>query len=169
MCFMEVKQINQLMLAMGRYGIKTLCLKKEGCELSLEREGPASERAFETLLEDAEENPLRSDFAKRRSHNVALSSSEDAGVAEALTKEDETGIFIESPMVGTAYLSPSPGEDVYVHVGDRVSEDTVVCLVEAMKVMNEVRAGAKGVIAEVLTENAHPVEFGSKLFRIVSK
>ena len=165
---MEVKQINQLMLAMGRYGIKALCLKKEGFELSLEREGHPTERSFEALPEDAEENPLRGDFAKRRSQNVALSSSEET-VTEALTKEDETGIFIESPMVGTVYLWPSPGDPTYVKVGDRVSEDTVVCLVEAMKVMNEVRAGTKGVVAEVLTENAHPVEFGSKLFRIVAK
>jgi acetyl-CoA carboxylase biotin carboxyl carrier protein len=169
---MEVKQINQLMLAMGRYGIKALCIKKEGFELSLEREGLPVEKTFEAFPEDAEENPLRGDFAKRRSHNVALSSSEekieDTGT-DALTKEDETGIFIESPMVGTVYLCPSPGDPTYVKVGDRVSEDTVVCLVEAMKVMNEVRAGAKGVVAEVLTENAHPVEFATKLFRIVAK
>jgi acetyl-CoA carboxylase biotin carboxyl carrier protein len=169
---MEVKQINQLMLAMGRYGIKSLCLKKDDFELSLEREGLPSERSFEALPEEAEDNPLRSDFAKRRSEQVSLSQSErqpEAGGAEALTKEDESGVFIESPMVGTVYLSPSPESPAYVQVGDRVSEDTVVCLVEAMKVMNEVRAGTKGVVAEVVSENAHPVEFGTKLFRIVVK
>jgi acetyl-CoA carboxylase biotin carboxyl carrier protein len=165
---MEVKQINQLMLAMGRYGIKALSIKKEGFELSLEREGALSERSFEALPEETEENPLRGDFAKRRAHNVAL-SSEGEGATDAITKEDETGIFIESPMVGTVYLAPSPGEPTYVKAGDEVSEETVVCLVEAMKVMNEVRAGVKGIIAEVLMETAHPVEYGSKLFRVVPK
>jgi acetyl-CoA carboxylase biotin carboxyl carrier protein len=170
---MEVKQINQLMLAMGRYGIKALCIKKEGFELSLEREGILAEKAFETLPEETEENPLHGDFARRRSQHVSLGASEDkigeSGAAEALTKEDESGLFIESPMVGTVYLSPTPQEAPYVCVGDKVSEDTVVCIVEAMKVMNEVRAGVAGVIVQVFAENAHPVEYGSKLFKIVSK
>lgn len=169
---MEVKQINQLMLAMGRYGIKSLCLKKEGVELSLEREGHFTEKPLEAFPEESEENPLRGDFARRRSHNVALSSPEakvEESGTEALTKEDETGIFIESPMVGTVYLSPSPEDPPYVKIGDQVTEETIVCLVEAMKVMSEVRAGTKGEVASVLIENAHPVEFGSKLFRIISK
>jgi acetyl-CoA carboxylase biotin carboxyl carrier protein len=69
-------------------------------------------------------------------------------------------------MVGTFYSSPSPDQPVFVKVGDRVSENTVVCIIEAMKVMNEVKAGVSGVVAEVLVSNAEAVEFGSKLFRI---
>ncbi|MGE3715728.1 MAG: acetyl-CoA carboxylase biotin carboxyl carrier protein subunit, partial [Simkaniaceae bacterium] len=72
-----------------------------------------------------------------------------------------------SPMVGTFYASPSPDDEALVKVGDTVTEDTVVCIIEAMKVMNEVKAGKKGTVAEVFIESAHPVEFGTKLFRIV--
>ena len=70
-------------------------------------------------------------------------------------------------MVGTFYTSPSPDDPVFVKVGDRVDENTVVCIIEAMKVMNEVKAGASGVIAEICIDNAHPVEFGTKMMRIV--
>lgn len=76
------------------------------------------------------------------------------------------GTFITSPMVGTFYTSPSPEDPVFVKVGDRVAADTVVCIVEAMKVMNEVKAGVSGVVKEILIDNAHPVEYGTKLFRI---
>jgi acetyl-CoA carboxylase biotin carboxyl carrier protein len=69
-------------------------------------------------------------------------------------------------MVGTFYSSASPGQPPFVKVGDRVEENTVICIIEAMKVLNEVKAGKKGTVAEVLIENTQPVEFGSKMFRI---
>lgn len=168
---MEVKQINQLMLAMGRYGIKTLSLKKEGFELSLERTRSPLEKAFESSLEEFSENPLCSDFARKKAsvvQNEHLLDQEEKR-AESAAKEDSSDTHIESPMVGTVYLSPSPGEASYVKVGDSVREDTIVCLVEAMKVMNEVRSGISGVVAEVLVDNGQPVEFSSKLFRIIPK
>lgn len=73
---------------------------------------------------------------------------------------------IDSPIVGTFYRSPSPDADPFVKIGDRVSADTVVCIIEAMKVMNEIKAEKSGVIKEVLLENASPVEYGQSLFVI---
>ena len=80
--------------------------------------------------------------------------------------EEPVGEFITSPMVGTFYNSPSPEEPPFVKTGDRVDANTVVCIIEAMKVMNEVKAGKAGVVKEVLVDNANPVEFGTKLIRI---
>lgn len=77
-----------------------------------------------------------------------------------------TGEVIPSPMVGTLFLSPSPESKPFVSPGDMVDEDTVVCIIEAMKVMNEIQAGKKGKIAEILVANAQPVEFGQPLFKI---
>jgi acetyl-CoA carboxylase biotin carboxyl carrier protein len=71
---------------------------------------------------------------------------------------------IKSPMVGTFYRTPSPDSDPFIRVGDRVEEGTVVCILEAMKVMNEIQAETSGEIAEVLVENGEPVEFGQPLF-----
>ena len=73
---------------------------------------------------------------------------------------------IKSPMIGTLYRAPSPDAANYVEVGAEVGPDSVVCLIEAMKVMNEIKAECRGIIAEVLVENAKPVEFGQSLFKI---
>ena len=73
---------------------------------------------------------------------------------------------IKSPMIGTLYRSPSPDSASYVEVGSEVGPDTVVCIIEAMKVMNEIKAETRGIITEVLAENAKPVEFGQPLFRV---
>ena len=73
---------------------------------------------------------------------------------------------ITSPMVGTFYGSPSPEAGPYVTVGQEVTEDTVVCIIEAMKVMNEIKAEVRGTIAEMVAENGKPVQFGQALFRV---
>jgi len=75
-------------------------------------------------------------------------------------------IEIKSPMIGTFYRSPSPDAAPYVEVGNEVTADSVVCIIEAMKVMNEIKAEVKGVITQVLVENAKPVEFGQPLFKV---
>ncbi len=73
---------------------------------------------------------------------------------------------IKSPMIGTFYRAPSPEAAHYVEVGTEVNPETVVCIIEAMKVMNEIKAEAKGVVTQVLVENGKPVEFGQPLFKI---
>jgi acetyl-CoA carboxylase biotin carboxyl carrier protein len=73
---------------------------------------------------------------------------------------------IKAPMIGTFYRAPSPEAGNYVEIGTEVNPDTVVCIIEAMKVMNEIKAEAKGVITQLLVENAKPVEFGQPMFKI---
>ncbi len=75
---------------------------------------------------------------------------------------------IVSPMVGTVYLAASPDSDPFASVGETVRPDDVVCIIEAMKVMNEIRAECAGTIVEVCTQNAQPVEYGQTLFRVKS-
>jgi acetyl-CoA carboxylase biotin carboxyl carrier protein len=86
-----------------------------------------------------------------------------AGQADA---EKSDLIDIPSPMVGTFYSSPSPDAAPYITVGADITDDTVVCILEAMKVMNEIKAECSGTIAEVCVKNAQPVEFGQVLFRV---
>jgi len=107
---------------------------------------------------------------------VALPAPAPAPVAAALTsaalptpppsKEPNNLLEITSPMVGTFYSAPSPESPPYVTIGQEVTEDTVVCLIEAMKVMNEIKAEVRGVIAEVIAENGKPVQFGQVLFTV---
>jgi len=75
-------------------------------------------------------------------------------------------VDVKSPMIGTFYRSPSPESASYVEVGTEVNPETVVCIIEAMKVMNEIKAEAKGIITQVMVENAKPVEFGQPLFKL---
>jgi acetyl-CoA carboxylase biotin carboxyl carrier protein len=75
-------------------------------------------------------------------------------------------VDIKSPMIGTFYRSPSPEAGSYIEVGSEVNPDTVVCIIEAMKVMNEIKSEVKGVVTQILVENAKPVEFGQPLFKV---
>jgi len=75
-------------------------------------------------------------------------------------------VFIKSPMVGTFYRTPSPESPPFVDVNSKVSENSVVCIIEAMKIMNEIQAEVKGTVVEVLLESGQPVEYGQKLFKV---
>jgi acetyl-CoA carboxylase biotin carboxyl carrier protein len=86
--------------------------------------------------------------------------------AAAPTAPASAELEIKSPMIGTFYRSPSPEAAPYVEVGAEVNPETVVCIIEAMKVMNEIKAEAKGIVTEVLMDNAKPVEFGQPLFKL---
>jgi acetyl-CoA carboxylase biotin carboxyl carrier protein len=80
---------------------------------------------------------------------------------------EEAGItYVKSPMVGTFYRSPSPESKPFTDVGTKVSENTVVCIIEAMKIMNEIQAETKGSIVEILVESGQPVEYGQRLFKV---
>ncbi len=78
----------------------------------------------------------------------------------------DNGVTIDSPMVGTFYTASSPDAKAFANVGDRVDEDTVVCIIEAMKVFNEIKAEVSGIIEKVLVENGQAVEFGQPLFTV---
>lgn len=91
---------------------------------------------------------------------------EPAAPTKGSALDDSSTTVIRSPMVGTFYRASSPSMEAFIQVGDRVSEHTVVCIVEAMKLMNEIEADVKGEIIEVLTENGHLVEYGQPLFRV---
>ncbi len=167
---MELKQIKELMAAMERAGLKKLSIKeKSGFELQLERHdepGMAHSSALpppSPFYSAAHFHPRESEHHHPRPS--ALPAKE--GHAEAPAPKKEDGKHVLSPMVGTFYNAPSPDDPPFAKIGDRVEENTVLCIIEAMKVMNEVKAGVSGTLAEVLVENAHPVEFATKLFRIV--
>ncbi len=88
-------------------------------------------------------------------------------VDESAETDDTLGLAtIDAPMVGTFYSAASPGEDPFVRPGDRIEENQIVCIVEAMKLMNEIGAKTTGIIEKVLVENGQPVEFGQPLFAL---
>lgn len=152
---MDLKEIKELMTAMRKAGIQKLVIKKkEGDELQLETQASSNMSSY--VNHDKEQAFFNS--------SPSLQSSENSS---SLAKEEKLGQYITAPLVGTFYSAASPEDDLFVKVGQMVQEDTVLCIIEAMKVMNEVKAKVSGKIVEVLVENGHPVEFGTKMFRIV--
>jgi len=98
---------------------------------------------------------------------MAIPQTASSQSSSAMPPPSATGeIEIKSPMIGTFYRAPSPEAGSYIEIGGEVNADTVVCIIEAMKVMNEIKAEVKGVITQILVENAKPVEFGQPLFKV---
>jgi acetyl-CoA carboxylase biotin carboxyl carrier protein len=96
-----------------------------------------------------------------------LAAAAPAAAPKAEAKADAPGTYVSSPFVGTFYQAPSPDSPPFTAVGQKVKKGQVLCIVEAMKLMNEIECEVDGTVAEILVQNASPVEFGEKLFRIV--
>ena len=99
-------------------------------------------------------------------HAAAPAPAATPAAAPAEAAPESRGTEIPCPMVGTFYRSPSPDAAPFVEVGDRIGKETVVCIIEAMKVMNEIKAEVEGEILEILVQNGEPVEFGQPLFLV---
>ncbi|MBS4168828.1 Biotin carboxyl carrier protein of acetyl-CoA carboxylase [Parachlamydia sp. AcF125] len=161
------------MAAMGRSDMKELFIKEGDFELRLERGAaiPFLETEFTSppphFAAQYEEAYHRSSRSPSKAGDIP--SSLHTPIPEEVKSESLPGTYVKSPMVGTFYSSPAPDEPTFVKKGDVITKDTVVCIIEAMKVMNEVKAGVEGIVVEVLVTNGQPVEFGTKLIEISSK
>ena len=139
---------------MKKHDLSVFEIEKEGFRLKLQRGASASQPTIAAPA--AAGGPAKG--------AAAAASEPPPPAAKAI--ESVPMKEIVSPMVGTFYLAASPDAPAFVEVGKPVTEDTVVCIIEAMKVMNEIKAETSGVIAEVLAENGKPVQFGQALFRV---
>ncbi len=140
-------------------------VEKDGMRVSIEGipAAPQYERRSTSLLP-----PELALAGQLQGHPVALPGGGAAPAPKApVAQAEEEGLsFVTSPIVGTFYQAPSPESDPYVKVGDFVSKGQVLCIVEAMKLMNEIEADASGTVVRRYPENAQPVEFGERLFAI---
>jgi acetyl-CoA carboxylase biotin carboxyl carrier protein len=153
----DLKTLKQLLKLMADNDLVELDLEGEGEKVRLKRRGGTPEVQYLTAGHAPSFAP-----AVAGGHN---SSSAPAAAGSAAPAAD-AGLAIKSPMVGTFYLASSPDAAPFVAVGDRVGAETVVCIIEAMKVFNEIKAEVAGVIEKVLIENGQPVEFGQPLFLV---
>ena len=142
---------------MNEHGLSHFRLEKEDFELELKK-GTDMEAAKELLA--AMPNVAAS--APMAAAPVAAAAAPAAAAAAPVA----SGEAITSPMVGTYYNKPAPDADLFVNVGDTISEGQTICIIEAMKVMNEIKAEKSGKITEILVEDGTPVQFGDDLFRI---
>ena len=132
------------------------------------KEGEESVKLVKAISVPVQEQIVTSNIAATAPQPIAMNkvTSVESDTKESTDPETISGKTIDSPMVGTFYAAPNPGAKDFVSVGDKISEGDVLCIIEAMKMMNEVKADSSGIIKQVLIENAEPVEFGQPLFVI---
>jgi len=148
---MDLDEIKQILQLMDENGLAEFELEREGFRIALRKAGPAL--------------PMVAAMPVPQALTPTAVPIPNAAPQGAETEAVKT-VTVDSPMVGTFYVAPSPEAPPFVSAGDPVSAETVVCILEAMKVMNEIKAEVEGTIVEVLVENAEPVEYGEPLFRV---
>jgi len=145
---MYIKEIKDMINLMNENGLTELEVEKEGVRICLKKgTGGVVERMVE--------------YSPPQSAQAAPQANTQTKTAETAVKN---GIEIKSPMVGTFYRAPSPEAPPYVNMGDMVEPGQVVCIIEAMKLMNEIKSEVKGKLIDIQADNAEPVEFGQALF-----
>jgi acetyl-CoA carboxylase biotin carboxyl carrier protein len=153
---LELKDIRAIIDLMKKNDLAVFKLEKEGFKLELEAHRPPP--PFVSVLPGHQAVTA----VPVAGYPTTSPSAPPAAAIEVTADHKE----IVSPMVGTFYRAPSPDSAPYIKEGQEIAEDTVVCIIEAMKVMNEIKAEVKGVITEVLIENGAAVQFGQPLFRV---
>ncbi|MFU8848695.1 MAG: acetyl-CoA carboxylase biotin carboxyl carrier protein [Opitutales bacterium] len=155
---MDIKLIKQVIDLMNRSELSEFEFEEEGFKLRLSRKnGEAAPQIIHTTAPAQQVAPAPQQAAPATSADSSTAPVEETGIA-----------IIKSPMVGTFYRAASPESPSFTDVGKKVGPDTIVCIIEAMKVMNEIHAELSGTITEVLVENGDSVEYGQPLFKIKS-
>ncbi|TWI57237.1 acetyl-CoA carboxylase biotin carboxyl carrier protein [Halalkalibacter nanhaiisediminis] len=162
---LNVQELKEIIRALDQSSIQTFQLKQGSFKITLEKAATHTD-----LNKGIEEHSFKVAETK-----PSISVEEKVQVSNDQPKENNTSVpsenevdihFVHSPMVGTFYTSPDPGADNFVKVGDQISEDTVVCIIEAMKLFNEIEAEASGEVVEILAENGQLVEYGQPLLKV---
>lgn len=156
----DLEELKRLMRAFRRYDLSELEIRQGDATIVLRRNHAGARSAHE-----------HREPAEAREHAFPLPT---AGKGEGrfvstmpeAVEEDADAVYITSPLVGTFYRAPAPGAKSFVEVGSAVTETTTVCIIEAMKLMNEIPAELRGTVTDVLVENGKAVEFGERLFRV---
>lgn len=183
---LDLNQLRELLAALDKTDISELILKSGDVELTVRKGIADGERVFpsldpnlqvaepfkgfadhrasvsETVVPDSPSSQMSAPEAGEADQKT-VSSTESAGSPDAL---DSKWVEVTAPMVGTFYRAPAPDEPPFVNVGDRVSVGQTVCIIEAMKLMNEIEAEVSGKVMEIVMENSEPVEYEQVLMRI---
>ena len=147
---MNVKEIKEMVNLMNDNGLVELEIEKEGMRIRLKKTSSGVEGYNGPIVVERQ----------------AIGETAARQIAEPVKEAPVKTVEVKSPMVGTFYRSPSPEAAAYVEVGQSIEPGQVICIIEAMKLMNEIKSEVRGKILEVLVDNAEPVEFGQPIFLI---
>jgi acetyl-CoA carboxylase biotin carboxyl carrier protein len=158
---LDFNEIRQLLVTIAQTDIAEVTLKSDEFELSV-RKAISFVNQSQATITTTNVSPIVSALPEVSTIKV----SETTTTSHAPSVIDQRLVEVPSPMVGTFYRAPAPGESPFVEVGDRVKAGQTVCIIEAMKLMNEIEAEVSGQVMEILVQNGEPVEYGQPLMRI---
>jgi acetyl-CoA carboxylase biotin carboxyl carrier protein len=150
---LDIKLIKQVVDLMKRSDISEFEFEEDGFKLRLSSKGADGPQIIQTV--PAGQTPAPFPVATPATGEAVSAPAEEKGIS-----------IIKSPMVGTFYSAASPESPAFVKIGSKVSNESVVCIIEAMKVMNEIQAEMSGTISELLVENGEAIEYGQPLFKV---
>lgn len=155
---MEIKEIKQVIELMNEHDLSLFHLERDGVKIKLKK-GADLDAVLASLSQNSP--------AQQGAQTTEAPSEPQALPAPVESVSEVPVHTISAPTVGTFYRQSEPESPPFVKVGDKVDEDTVVCIIEAMKVMNEIKAETKGTIQRILADDSKPVQFGDPLFEIL--
>lgn len=158
---MDLKEIQDLIRFVSKSGVTEVEVEREGFKIVIKAERPTTE--YHAVVPQQIMMPAPAAAAPAA---VQAAAPAPAASAPAAAPAAEGGVNIKSPMIGTFYRSSGPDKEPFVKVGDRVEKGQVVCIIEAMKLFNEIESEVSGVVTKVLVENASPVEYDQPLFLV---
>jgi acetyl-CoA carboxylase biotin carboxyl carrier protein len=163
---LDLKQIKLIVDLMKRSDLTEFEVEEEGFKIKIKRNSGDSPAVVATAPAYSV-HPFPAAPTPEPARPASPAGQTSSQSASAAAAGDEAGFaYVKSPMVGTFYRSPSPDSPPFVDVSSKVEEKSVVCIIEAMKIMNEIQAEVKGTIVEMLVENGQPVEYGQRLFKV---
>lgn len=151
---MNLKEIKEILQLMADHGLSEIEIEKDGLKVKLRKGSNGS--IIQEQIREVSAIPIP--------RAVETLSAADAG--RAAEAANPNVLIVKSPMVGTFYASPAPDQPAYASSGKKIKEGDVLCIVEAMKLMNEIKSEVTGTVLEVLVKNGQPVEFDQPLFKI---
>src|SRR5262245_25747328 len=158
---MNIKEIKELIETVSQHGITDLEVERAGVKVRIRKDGQP------VVVNSAQTNPtyaFPTAYPPATPSPAALVSGTEPGPAAA--NEEENLFVVRSPIVGTFYRAPNPDAEPFVKAGDTIESGRVLCIIEAMKLMNEIEAEVSGEVVKIYVENGEPVEFGQALFGI---
>lgn len=161
---LSFNELRELVAALNQSDIAELTLKNTEFELTLRK--PSALRSEVVVSSTAAQPALPLALSPPAPVNLPALTDASEYASPPLPSIDPSLVEITSPMVGTFYRSPTPDEASFVEVGDRIQAGQTVCIIEAMKLMNELEAEVSGEIVDILVENSEPIEFGQPLMRV---
>ena len=165
----DFQQLRELLSAIANTDITELTLKSDDFELQVKKGTAIGTQQIVPLSQPMVTTPTPNMAIANNPLPTTISPSEPSVASAASSPsnaEQQKWVEVTSPMVGTFYRAPSPDDAPFVDVGERISKGDTVCIIEAMKLMNDIEAEVSGEIVEILVENGEPVEFGQALMRV---